>query len=240
MTDRFAELAAWGQGVTRDASGAFSAVLLHSGEMPASTHRLASESGIDVIPISGGYEAGAQAADRAADSGASIVVVTASASVQASCALIALLTRSNAAQVTADNADDAQWMDTCTAIRDAMMQARPAMGDVRALLTAIDDECLATAAGAIAAASRRGLGVVLDDLASCAAALAVAREDRTLSRGWLAGVGTNEPAQQRALEWLELAPVIDLGAVPVGVGAIAALGVLRSVLNATSETSPTH
>ena len=141
---------------------------------------------------------------------------------------------------TAPQVDDADWMRQCAAVRDRMQEARGARGDRDALLTAIGDPGITAAAGVIDAASRRGLGIVLDTASTLAAALVVERSERRLSRTWLAGTRSDEPAQHRAIDRLELQPVVPLGSRRVGVGGLAAVPVIRAAVRAAAQEEPQH
>ena len=232
MTDRVDQLAAWADTVTR--GDALRVLLLCAGEPDAAVRALAADAQLEAAVVTGGREAGAQAAERAADAGYDALVVTTAVAPHARAALSGLLTRANAAEVTAPNPDDAAWMDACERVRDAMQAARPLMGEPAALIAALGDEPLATAAGIVLAASRRGLGVILDDSGACVAALAVAREERALSRTWIAGARDGDPATDRALDFLDLVPLLDLGTSRPGVAGITALALIRAAVTACS------
>lgn len=233
MTDRLASLAAWAADAAAG-TGPLEIRLLSAGDAPEALRRLAAHGDVELEIVAGGAQAGEHAADRAADAGIGAVIVTTSASPTATAALVGLLTRANAAKVTAPDADDVAWMDACERVREAMTACRACMGDVDALLAALDDEALTTATGVIRAASNRGLGVILDDAGACAAALVVARGDRASARTWLAGARIGDPAQDRSLDWLEIEPVLDLGAFRPGAGGLAAVALIRLA----SGTSP--
>lgn len=196
---------------------------------------LAADLHIDVVPAGTSFASGAQTADRLADAGVTAIVVIAEADPVAAWALCGLLTRANAAEVTAPGTDDADWMRRCAAVRDRMHEARAALGDRDALLAAIGDPAIDAAAGVIDAASRRGLGVVLDTASTLAAALVVERAERRLSRTWLAGTRSDEPAQHRAVDRLELQPVVSLGSRRAGLGGLAAVPVIRAAVRAAGQ-----
>jgi nicotinate-nucleotide--dimethylbenzimidazole phosphoribosyltransferase len=69
---------------------------------------------------------------------------------------------------------------------------------------------LAALAGAVLAAERLGLPVVLDGYATGAAALAAARESPTAAEGLFAGHRSAEPGHALVLAELGLEPLLDL------------------------------
>ena len=77
----------------------------------------------------------------------------------------------------------------------------------------------------------RGVPVVLDGTVSCAAALVADRVSRRARAWWIAGHRSTEPAQHRALERLDLEPLVDYGMrLGEGTGALIALPVLQAAI----------
>lgn len=245
--DQVTALAAWSASISAGDEGRASAprfAVVTTGTPSALVSDLvadlAADLSIDVVAAGMSFASGSQAADCLADAGVTAIVVIADADPVAAWALCGLLTRANAAEVTAPQADDADWMRQCAAVRDRMQEARGALGDRDALLTAIGDPGITAAAGVIDAASRRGVGIVLDTASTLAAALVVERSERRLSRTWLAGTRSDEPAQHRAIDRLELQPVVPLGSRRVGVGGLAAVPVIRAAVRAAAQEEPQH
>jgi nicotinate-nucleotide--dimethylbenzimidazole phosphoribosyltransferase len=153
-------------------------------------------------------------------------------------ALVGLLTSNDAGAVTGRGTgiDDAAWMRKAAAVRDAMRRGRDTMGDQVALLATVGGHDLAALTGFLLQASLRRTPVILDGLASTAAALVAHRVAFRASLWWLAGQRSPEPAHALALKRLQLAPLVDhqmrLGE---GTGALLALPVLRAAQAALAE-----
>lgn len=92
--------------------------------------------------------------------------------------------------------------------------------------------------GAILAARRRGIPVVLDGFVCCAAAAVVAKLVAGGLDHCLAGHRSAEPAHGRLLDALGLTPLLDLGMrLGEGSGAAMALGVLRGAVACHADMS---
>ncbi len=184
------------------------------------------------------FQAGAEIADHAVDSGTDLLLV-ASIGVGATtpaAALVGVLTASDSAAMTGRGSggpaiDDRAWMRKCAAIRDAMRRARPVRGDRQRLLAVVGGADLAAMTGVLLQASVRRTPVVLDDLSPCAAGLVAQRIAYRSPEWWLAGQSTADPAHQRALERLSLTGATGFGAnVGGGIGALLALPGLRAAV----------
>ena len=139
--------------------------------------------------------AGAALADEEVDAGTDLLVVAlpdADLAVPVA-TLIGLLTRSDAAAVTATGQDDAAWMLACAATRDAMRRGRPVLADQVDLLAAVGGADLAVATGLLLQAAARRTPVVLDGPAVAAAALVAARLSFRAPDWWLAGQSLPRP-----------------------------------------------
>jgi len=108
----------------------------------------------------GGWDAGAEAADRAIDSGAGVLLLLdgATPGIDAR-AIAALYANGDATSVIPDTGDDLEWMRTCSAVRDAMVTLRPVIGEPAALLA--HDPDLAYMVSALLHAAARRTPVVL-------------------------------------------------------------------------------
>jgi nicotinate-nucleotide--dimethylbenzimidazole phosphoribosyltransferase len=126
--------------------------------------------------------------------------------------------------------DDAAWMRKTTAIRDALRRARHDVGDdPEGLVRVVGGRDLATMAGILVQAGARRTPVILDGVVSCAAALAAERMAPGASAWWVAGTRSTEPAQAKALEALDLEPLLDLQLrLGEGTGALLAVGLVQA------------
>ena len=158
-------------------------------------------------------------------------------------AMVGVLTKRDASAVTSRGAaiDDALWMRRCAVVRDTMRRGRPVLADQVALLAAIGGPDLATATGVLLGAAARRTPVVLDGIATAAAALVAQRMSFRAVDWWLAGHRSPEPAHAIALDRLGLKPVLDLGVRREdGTGALLAVPLLRAAadLAASEPTRP--
>jgi nicotinate-nucleotide--dimethylbenzimidazole phosphoribosyltransferase len=125
--------------------------------------------------------------------------------------------------------DDDTWMRKTAAVRDAMRRGRPLKGDSIGLLAAVGGADLAATTGFLLGAAARRTPVLLDGVVSCAAALVAHRIAFRSRAWWLAGTRSTEPAQQAALERLDLDPLVDYALrLGEGTGALVALPVLAA------------
>jgi nicotinate-nucleotide--dimethylbenzimidazole phosphoribosyltransferase len=183
---------------------------------------------------------GRRCADRAIDAGADLLIAgdMGIGNTTPAAAIIGLLTRSDAAQVTGRGTgiDDATWMRKCTAVREAMRRARPVMGNHTALLACIAGADIAAMVGYLLRGAERGVPTILDGTVVTAAALVVDRQHHRARKWWLAGHQSTEPAHQQALEFLDLIPVVDLSMrLGEGTGALMALATVQSAISLLAE-----
>ncbi len=194
---------------------------------------VAAQDACDPDEAMAGLLAGAALADEEVDAGTDLLVLALPGpdlAVQAA-SLIGLLTRSDAAAVTATGQDDASWMRACAATRDAMRRGRPRLADQPALLAAVAGPDVAFATGLLLQAAARRTPTVLDGPVSAAAALVAARLSFRAPGWWLAGTLSPDPAHRLALGRLDLDPVLDLGLRgDDGTGALLAVPVLRAAV----------
>lgn len=191
---------------------------------------------IEVTSITGldprrALRAGMDAADRAVDSGAELLVIDqigAGGSTVAAAA-IGVLLGSEPAAVTGRGGgiDDTGWMRKVVACRDLMRRGRPYVDQPMALLDAFASPGLAAVAGFVTAAAARRTPVLLGGVGSIAGAL-IAHQIRSAAAGWwLPGHRPDEPGVPAALRAIGLDPVLDTDAgwCP---GALAAVPLLRA------------
>lgn len=181
------------------------------------------------------FTLGRRIADEEIDGGADLLIPgdMGIGNTTAASALIGLLTNAGPADVTGRGTgiDDATWMRKCAAVRDAMRRARPHLADPLRLLAIASGPDIAAMSGFVLQASVRGTPVLLDGTVSCAAALVADRVSRRARAWWIAGHRSTEPAQHRALDRLDLDPILDLHMrLGEGTGALVALPVLQAAV----------
>lgn len=184
--------------------------------------------------------AGADIADAEVDSGTDLLVpaTIGVASSTPAAVLVAALTTAEPVAVVGRGSgiDDYAWMRKTRAVRDALRRARPVRTDPLALLRTVGGVDLAALAGFLAQAAARRTPVLLDGLTSAAAALVAERLAPGARAWWAAAHRSGEPAHARALNELELAPVLDLGiTLEQGAAAATALPLLRMAARILAE-----
>jgi nicotinate-nucleotide--dimethylbenzimidazole phosphoribosyltransferase len=184
--------------------------------------------------------AGVDLADAEADAGTDVVVLAATGRGlgTVASALVGVLTKRDASAVTSRGPvlDDARWMRRCAVIRDTMRRGRPLLGDHVGLMAAVGGPDLATATGVLLGAAARRTPVLLDGVATAAAALVAQRMAFRAADWWLAAHLSPEPAHAAALDRLALDPVLDLQVRQEdGVGALLAVPVLRAAAALAAE-----
>jgi nicotinate-nucleotide--dimethylbenzimidazole phosphoribosyltransferase len=170
-------------------------------------------------------------ADQEVDGGADLLIAGAVGvgSSTPAAALVAVLTGAEVATVVGRGSgiDDRVWMVKCAAVRDAAWRGRSRQADTVDLLAEVGGADVAAVTGFIFQAAVRRTPVLLDGLVSAAAALAAHRIGYRALHWWLAGHAGTEPAQARALDRLDLHPIVDFGmSAGGGAGALVALPVL--------------
>ncbi|MDP9432259.1 MAG: nicotinate-nucleotide--dimethylbenzimidazole phosphoribosyltransferase [Actinomycetota bacterium] len=132
--------------------------------------------------------------------------------------------------------DDTTWMRKAAAVRDACRRARPYAGDPLGLLRTAAGADLTAMTGFLVQAAARRTPVILDGVAPCAAAVVAGRITPHAPLWQLAGHRSTEPAQQRALQHLELEPLLDLGLrLGEGTGALVALPIVTAAVATLAE-----
>lgn len=156
----------------------------------------------------------------------------------AAATLVAVLTNTEVVEVVGRGTgiDDDHWMIKCEAVRDAARRARPVVGDPIALLAEVAGPDFAAMTGFLVQAAVRRTPVILDGVVSGACALVAHRIAHNTKHWWLAGHRSTEPAHRRALERLDLEPVLDLGLrLGEGTGALTALPVVQAAALTLAE-----
>jgi nicotinate-nucleotide--dimethylbenzimidazole phosphoribosyltransferase len=179
------------------------------------------------------FAAGMAVADEEIDAGADLLIPgdMGIGNTTPAATIIAILTATDVASVVGRGTgiDDQAWMRKAAAVRDAARRGRPLIPDLLALLAECGGADLTATAGFIVQAAARRTPVLLDGVVSAAAALVAQRVSTRTTRWYLAAHRSTEPAQQYALERLQLEPLLDLGLrLGEGSGALIALPLLRA------------
>ncbi|QZA09422.1 nicotinate-nucleotide--dimethylbenzimidazole phosphoribosyltransferase [Mycolicibacter heraklionensis] len=187
-------------------------------------------------------EAGRRIADEEVDGGADLLIPgdMGIGNTTVATTLIAALTGAEPAEVVGHGTgiDDAGWARKTAAVRDALFRSRPQHADPLALLRCCGGADLAALAGFCAQAAVRRTPVLLDGVASTAAALVADRLAPGARAWWQAGHRSPEPAHAMACAALGLEPILDLRMrLGEGTGAAVALPVLRAAVAALSSMS---
>lgn len=185
--------------------------------------------------------AGRRIADQEVDSGADLLIPgdMGIGNTTVATTLVAALTGAEPAEAVGPGTgiDDAGWARKTAAVRDALFRARRET-DPLSLLRCCGGADLAALAGFCAQAAVRRTPVLLDGLASTAAALVSERLAPGARAWWQAGHRSPEPAHALACAALGLEPILDLRMrLGEGTGAAVALGVLRAAVAALASMS---
>lgn len=196
---------------------------------------IANEDALTENQTTAAIEAGARIADEEVDAGADLLVPGDMGIGNSTAATVLIAALTDAEPVAAvgygTGIDDAGWARKTAAVRDALFRSRPARADPVRLLGCCGGADLAAAAGFCAQAAVRRTPLLLDGLATTAAALAAERLAPGARRWWRAGHRSPEPAHGLALTQLDLEPIVDLRMrLGEGTGAAVALPVLRAAV----------
>ena len=182
-------------------------------------------------------ELGIQIADRAIDSGVSLLFVASDEETRAHDVeiLIGALTRADAASVAVrTNVGDQEWMNTVIHIRDQIFALRDLVADPSALLARTNSFDVAAMLGLILQSSNRATPLVLiGERAYCAALLAQRISHR--SRDWLIpALDLTSPAGALAQQRLDRPPILEL-AMPFAVDYLSQATLAAPVIDAMLE-----
>lgn len=178
--------------------------------------------------------AGIAAADRAVDTGATLLVARVSTPVASprsvtARAVIAVLARREASAVLPQppGMTDQAWMQVCADIRDRAAAAVAHRGDAAALLAAIGATEVAFWTGALLGAAARRTPCVLDGVEPLAAAVVADRLAYQARSWWLAASDSPDPGRTAAIDRVGLSTGLPLAlADDRGRGADAVLALL--------------
>ena len=175
--------------------------------------------------------AGIEAADRAIDSGATLLVPRVRVrDDEAARTLIALLTRKESSAVVAQPVGviDRDWMDACAAVRDRAAAAAEHRGDPVGLLGAVPAPGIAVVTGILLGAAARRTGCLVDGTDELAAALVADRICIRAKPWWRAGSDSPDPGRAAAIDRIDLAAGLPLRLTDdAGRGAQATVALLR-------------
>jgi nicotinate-nucleotide--dimethylbenzimidazole phosphoribosyltransferase len=160
------------------------------------------------------------------------------ANTTASACLIAAFTGSSAGQVTGRGAgiDDTTLANKLTIVADALRHHDLAPDDPLDVLMAVGGLEHAALAGVICSAAVDRIPVVLDGVATNAAALAAAALNPTVTGYLVAGHRSTEPGASVALDALGLAPLLDLRLrLGEGTGGLLAVPVVTAAARALAD-----
>jgi len=188
------------------------------------------------------FDAGRTIADQEIDAGVDLLIPgdMGIGNTTPAAALTALLTHTELALVVGRGTgiDDATWMRKTAAVRDATRRGRNRLADPIDLLAAVGGADLAAMTGFIFEAAVRRTPVLLDGVVSNAAALVANQLNYRAKLWWHASHQSTEPAARAALEYLDLAPLIDLELrLGEGTGALIALPLLRAAATTLTNMS---
>lgn len=156
----------------------------------------------------------------------------------ASSALIGLLTARSADDVTGRGTgiDDTSLARKVAVVDRAMTRAANSVDAPLELLRLVGGPDIAATVGFLDCAAAAGTPVILDGIVSLAAALVARAIQPGSAAWWVAGHRSTEPAARRALESLELAPIVDLDLrLGEGTGALLALPILNAAALTLAE-----
>lgn len=181
------------------------------------------------------FTAGAQAADRAIDEGATVIVPrSAGPDLVPARSLVALLTRREASLVTPqpEGMRDREWMSQCVAVRDTVTTAADLRGDPLALLGRVGAYRVAFLTGVLLEAAARRTPCLVDGTEPAAAALVADRLAFRAKAWWREAATSTDPAQRAAVERIDLTPGLPLDlSDESGRGADATVALLRLVVS---------
>lgn len=184
------------------------------------------------------HDAAVALIDREVDAGCGLVVLAApGAGPELAMAAIAAFTGEEPVKALGfdPRLSDHVWMARMVTVRDALHRVESAT-DLPATLAALGDPVLAGTTGALGRAVHRRTPVVLDGLASLAAAVVLAHY-ADLDTGLLQVAALDaRPAAAAAHRALGLRPLLDLGDADDGVPGAIVLGLLRAAVLLPSGT----
>lgn len=212
-----------------------------AGRIRRGTGRIDQERACSRDEAAAAFRLGMVAADAEVDSGADLLIpslIGVGHSTPAA-VLIGVLTGADAASVTGRGSgiDDNAWIRKCAAVRDAMRAARPVLIDQIELLATAAGPDFAALTGFLVQAAVRRTPVLLDGLGAAACAVLAQRIAFRTPDWMLAAQRSPDLAYQKAIERLNLEPLLDFKVrADGGCAALLALPLLRSAATILAET----
>jgi hypothetical protein len=152
-----------------------------------------------------GWDAGADASDRAIDAGGGVLLlIDDSAPSMHARAIAALYAGGDATSVIPTQVNDLEWMRMCADVRDAMVVLRPLIAEPTMLLS--HDNVLASQVSAIVEAAARRTPIVLVGTVPHIAAMAAARVAAQSSTWVFLGLSDDDAAAEVARKRLGSTP----------------------------------
>jgi nicotinate-nucleotide--dimethylbenzimidazole phosphoribosyltransferase len=180
------------------------------------------------------FRAGAELADAEIESGADLLVLAAPDDTPAAATLVGLLTDTEPVALLPRGVaalDSAAWIARAAALRDARREAQRVRTRPDELLKTVGSTAIAAAAGVALRAAARRTPVVLDGTATLAGALLCLDIQPRASQWWRLADTSPDRVFRRAVERVELRPLLDLGTdLADGTAGLLAAGLLRAAL----------
>ncbi|HKC27746.1 MAG TPA: nicotinate-nucleotide--dimethylbenzimidazole phosphoribosyltransferase, partial [Jatrophihabitans sp.] len=178
------------------------------------------------------FALGTNAADAEIEAGADILVLAGADESAAPDVLVSLLTGVEPVALLprgGDAVDTPQWIRRAEALRDGRRRAAPLRNSPDELLAQLGSPVVAAAAGCALRAAARRTAVVLDGLPIVAGALLCDDIQYRARQWWQVADTSSERAHRRAVEQLQMKPILDLETgLGNGTAGILALAVLRA------------
>lgn len=183
--------------------------------------------GAEGLDVDAALAAGVALADRLADAGTDLVLLTVPLGIRGRAFtgyLMGLDPVESNGWPAPDPFDDDAWMSQVEQVRDVQWTLRGLRGRPVAMVRTLDDARLSAAAAFLLRSAVRRTPVLLDGPGACTVALLCSRCARVGARWWLAAEVGDAPLHQRTLDSLSVRAVSRLGLqVEDGTGAAAAL-----------------
>jgi nicotinate-nucleotide--dimethylbenzimidazole phosphoribosyltransferase len=161
-----------------------------------------------------GFAFGVKAADEEIEAGADLLVLAGRDESNAAAALVSVITGAEPVALLPrgpEATDSQRWIAQAGQLRDVRRRVLTLRARPDELLAALDSALLASAAGFALRAAARRTPVVLDGRSVLAAALLCADEQPRVREWWQVADTSPERAHARAVEHLELRPLLGLG-----------------------------
>ena len=199
------------------------------------TGRIDRENALTVDATEAAIRAGASVADEEIDCGADLLLSAALGvgGSTAAATVISVVTGVEPAKVVGRGSgiDDDAWMRKVAAVRDARWRSMPHRQDPRSLLASCGGPDLAALTGFLLRAASRRTPVILDGVATLAAALVAHEVSPRAMRWWMVAHAISDRGYHAALPRLGLRPILDLRLRRGdGVGALISLPLLRAAV----------